>query len=143
MRRLSRNADHLLPLRKDDSMAEHSYVRTHDLASEHLLIDLREALTELHGLAPDGQNRGAITLVKQGGLSVVLTHLHAGGVIAEHSAPGTTTVQVLDGQVNIQVGDDTLEVPAGGLIAFDARVRHSVEAIEDSTLLLTLAQAHS
>ncbi|MCC6238120.1 MAG: cupin domain-containing protein [Dehalococcoidia bacterium] len=124
-------------------MAEHSYLRTHDLAAEHLLIDLGEAVTELHGLAPDGQNRGAVTLVKQGGLSVVLTHLHAGGTIAEHSAPGTTTVQVLDGQVRIQVGDETLDMLAGRLIAFDARVRHSVEAIADSTLLLTLAQAQS
>lgn len=124
-------------------MAEHSYLRTHDLAAEHLLIDLGEAVTELRGLAPDGQNRGAVTLVKQGGLSVVLTRLHAGGNLAEHSAPGTTTVQVLDGHVRIQVGDETLDVPAGRLIAFDARVRHGVEAIEDSTLLLTLAQAQS
>lgn len=124
-------------------MTEHSYLRTHDLAAEHLLIDLGEAVSELHGLAPDGQNRGAVTLVKQGGLSVVLTHLQAGGTIAEHSAPGTTTVQVLDGQVRIQVSDETLDVPAGRLIAFDARVRHSVEAIKDSTLLLTLAQAQS
>jgi len=124
-------------------MAEHSYLRTHDLAAEHLLIDIGEAVTELHGLTPDGQNRGAVTLVKQGGLSVVLTHLHAGGTIAEHSAPGTTTVQVLDGHVCVQIGDETLDVPAGRLIAFDARVRHSVEAIEDSALLLTLAQAQS
>jgi len=124
-------------------MAGHNYLRTHDLASEHLLIDLGEAVTELHGLAPDGQNRRAVTLVKQGGLSVVLTHLHAGGTLAEHSAPGTTTVQVLDGQVHVQVGNETLDVPAGRLIAFDARVRHGVEALEDSTLLLTLAQAQS
>jgi len=124
-------------------MADHSYLRTHDLASEHLLIDLGEAVTELHGLAPDGQSRGAVTLVKQGGLSVVLTHLHAGGTLAEHSAPGTTTVQVLDGHVRVQVGDDTLDVPAGRLIAFEARVRHGVEALEDSTLLLTIGQAQS
>jgi quercetin dioxygenase-like cupin family protein len=121
-------------------MVGHSYLRTHDLAAEHLLIDLAEAVTELHGLAPDGQNRGAVTLVKQGGLNVVLTHLHAGGTIAEHSAPGAATVQVLDGHVRVQVGDETLDVPAGRLIAFDAKVRHDVEAIEDSTLLLTLTQ---
>ncbi|PKN83186.1 MAG: hypothetical protein CVU47_00175 [Chloroflexi bacterium HGW-Chloroflexi-9] len=122
-------------------MTEHTYLRTHDLAAEHLLIDLGEAVTELHGLVPDSQDRSAVTLVKQGGLSVVLTHLHAGGTLAEHSAPGATTVQVLDGHVRIRVGDDTIEVPAGRLVAFDARVRHSVEALEDSVLLLTLAQA--
>ncbi len=124
-------------------MAGHTYLRTHDLSAEHLLIDLGEAVTELHGLGPDGQDRGAVTLVKQGGLSVVLMHLHAGATLAEHSAPGTTTLQVVNGHVRVQVGDETLDVPAGRLIAFDGRVRHGVEAIEDSTLLLTLAQALS
>ena len=60
-------------------MAGHSYLRTHDLSAEHLLIDLSEAVTELHGLAGAGQDRRGVTLVKQGGLNVVLTHLHAGG----------------------------------------------------------------
>lgn len=124
-------------------MAGHTYLRTHDLAAEHLVIDLREAVTELHGLAPEGQDRRGVTLVKQGGLNVVLTHLHAGGTLAEHSAPGAATVQVLDGHVRVQVGDETLDVPAGTLIAFDAKVRHDVEALEDSTLLLTLTQAQS
>ena len=40
-------------------------------------------------------------------------------------------------------GDETLEVPSGRLIAFDAQVRHHVEAIEDCTLLLTLADRPS
>lgn len=48
-------------------MAGHSYLRTHDLSAEHLLIDLSEAVTELHGLAGAGQDRRGVTLVKQGG----------------------------------------------------------------------------
>lgn len=124
-------------------MAGHTYLRTHDLAAEHLLIDLGEAVTELHGLAPGVQERRGITLVKQGGLNVVLTHVHAGGTLAEHSAPGAATVQVLDGHVRVRVGDETLDVPAGRLVAFDAKVRHDVEAIEDSTLLLTLTEPQS
>lgn len=47
-------------------MAGHSYLRTHDLSAEHLLIDLSEAVTELHGLAGAGQDRRGVTLVKQG-----------------------------------------------------------------------------
>jgi len=92
----------------------HTYLRTHDLAAEHLLIDLAEAGTELHGMVDEGQDRRGVTLVKQAGLSVA-------------------------GHVRMQVGDDTIEVKDGQLVAFDAEVRHSVEAIEDSTLLLTIS----
>jgi quercetin dioxygenase-like cupin family protein len=119
-------------------MEGHTYLRTHDLQAEHLLLDLGEALTELHGSSMGGQSRAAITLVKQDGMSVVLSHLHAGGTLQEHAAQGPATVQVLDGRVRVQIGDETLDVPGGRLVAFDSGVRHSVEAIEDSTLLLTI-----
>ena len=121
-------------------MQGHAYLRTHDLSAEHLLIDLGESVTELHGSGTGDQSRRAITLVKQDGLNVVLAHVHKGGELAEHSAPGAATVQVLDGHITVQVGDDTLDVPAGRLVAFDAKVRHHVAALEDSTLLLTLTE---
>ena len=70
---------------------------------------------------------------------IVLSHLHAGGALNEHATPGAATVQVLDGHVRVRIGDEALDLPEGRLIAFDSGVRHSVEAIEDSTLLLTLA----
>lgn len=83
-----------------------------------------------------------MTLVRQGGISVVLTHLHAGAQLREHAAPGVVTVQILDGHVRAQVRGDTLDLKSGRLLAFDSGVRHSVEAVEaveDSTLLLMLA----
>ena len=61
----------------------HTYLRTHDLEAEHMLLDIGEAVAELHGEASPGQSRRAVTLVKQGGLSLVLTHLHAGGSLQE------------------------------------------------------------
>ena len=117
---------------------EHTYLRTHDLQAEHMLLDLGEVVTELHGKSTRGQTRGAITLVKQSGMSLVLVHLHSGGTLRQHSAPGAATVQVLDGRVRVQIADESLDAPAGRLIAFDSGVRHSVEALEESTLLLTL-----
>jgi quercetin dioxygenase-like cupin family protein len=104
-----------------------------------MLLDLGAAVTELHGGSTAGQTRASVTLVKQGGLSLVLTHLHAGGNLQEHGTPGAATVQVLDGHVRVRIAEETLDVPSGRLVAFDSGVRHSVEAIEESTLLLTLA----
>jgi quercetin dioxygenase-like cupin family protein len=124
-------------------MEGHTYLRTHDLAAHHMLLDLGQVVTELHGEAAREQSRGAITLVKEGGLNLVLTHLHEGALMHEHRTPGAATVQVLDGRVRVQVGDETVEVTSGRLMAFNAGVRHSVEALEDSTLLLTLASENS
>ncbi len=121
-------------------MNGHSYLRTHNLEAEHMLVDLGEAVTELHGESGRDRARGGVTLVKEGGLSVVLVHLHSGATIQEHTVPGVATVQVLDGHVHVRVGDDPLDAPAGRLLAFKSGSRHSVEAIEDSTLLLTLTE---
>ena len=119
-------------------MQGHNYLRMHDLQAERMVLDLAQVVTELHGASSRGQSRTAVTLVKQGGMSIVLTHLHAGSSLEEHAAPGAASVQVLDGHVHVEIGDETLDVPGGRLIAFDSGVRHRVEALEDSTLLLTL-----
>jgi quercetin dioxygenase-like cupin family protein len=103
-----------------------------------MLLDLGEVVTELHGVSNSGQTRGAITLIKEGGISVVLSHLHAGGKLEEHAAAGPVTVQVLDGHVRVNIGDESLDVRSGRLVAFRGGVRHAVEALEDSTLLITL-----
>jgi quercetin dioxygenase-like cupin family protein len=119
-------------------MNEHKYLRTHDLEAGHMLLDLGQIVTELHGASARGQSRRGITLVKQGGMSLVLTHLHSGAILQEHAARGAATVQVLDGHVRLEIGDESLDVPAGRLVAFNAGVQHSVEALAESTLLLTL-----
>lgn len=124
-------------------MDGHTYLRTHDLAAEHLLLDLAAASEELRAHDAGAQDRQGITLVRQGGLSIVLSHLRAGSRLQEHAAPGAATVQVLEGEVRAQVGDASLDLAAGHLVAFDAKVRHSVEAVTDATLLLTLADAKS
>lgn len=120
-------------------MTGHSYLRTHTLKAEHLFLDLGEAAVELR-TSEHEQDRHAVTLVRESGLSVVLTHLRAGATMQEHAAPGPTTVHVLDGHVRFRLGEEQFEAAEGRLVAFDAGVRHSVEAVEDSTLLLTLSE---
>lgn len=63
----------------------------------------------------------------------------AGARLGEHENPGEATVQVLLGRVRLTAGEDAWEVRRGDLIIVpDAR--HSVEALEDSALLLTVAK---
>jgi quercetin dioxygenase-like cupin family protein len=122
-------------------MDGHTYLRTHDLEAEHMVLDLGRVVTDLHAGSEPGQARRSVTLVKQGGMSIVLTHLHEGSTIHEHQAPGAVSIHVLDGLVHVHIGDEEIELRGGRLIAFNSGVRHSVEAIEESTLLLTLTAA--
>jgi quercetin dioxygenase-like cupin family protein len=125
-------------------MEGRTYLRTHTLQAEHLFIDLGEAAVDLRAEAGDEQDRRAVTLIQESGMHVVLVYLKTGAVLREHAAPGPATVQVLDGHVRVDLGENEhLDASAARLIAFDAGVRHEVEALEDSTLLLTLSNAPS
>ena len=65
--------------------------------------------------------------------------LRADVVLAEHENPGEATVQVLHGRVVLSAGEDSWSGWTGYLIIVpDAP--HSLTAVEDSTVLLTVVK---
>ncbi len=63
----------------------------------------------------------------------------AGATLAEHENPGEATVQVLRGRVRLSSGERSWEARTGDMI-FVPDARHSLEALEDSAVLLTVAK---
>lgn len=70
-------------------------------------------------------------------LKQALLTLTAGASLAEHEAPPEATLQVIDGRVTLDAGEDSWELGSGELIAIPP-TRHSVTAVEDSAFLLTI-----
>lgn len=65
--------------------------------------------------------------------------LAAGRKLDDHDNPGEATLYVLHGRVNLRSGDDSWEGSPGDLLIIpDAR--HSLEALENSAVLLTVAK---
>ena len=104
-------------------------------------LDLREAAQGTWSQLTTPPGHTATTLVKQSGLRVVLLVLRAGAEIPAHRAQAEITVQVLRGEIRFRMGADTRDLTVGRLLAVGRGLEHSVEAIEDAEVLLTLGGA--
>jgi quercetin dioxygenase-like cupin family protein len=65
--------------------------------------------------------------------------LAQGAVLADHLSPGEATLQVLRGRVRLNAGKDSWDARTGDLLDIPDG-RQSVEALEPSVILLTVAK---
>jgi quercetin dioxygenase-like cupin family protein len=72
-------------------------------------------------------------------LRQTLVALRAGQGLAEHESPGEATLQVLQGHVRLTAGDDAWEGRGGDHLTIPP-VRHALDSIEDSVIMLTVAK---
>lgn len=92
-------------------------------------------------LAPLGvelHRASTMALVKAHEFEAIRLILEAGRELPAHSVSGQFTLHCLEGRVAIGLADSSLELAAHDWVYFDAGVTHSVQAIEDSSLLLTI-----
>ena len=84
-------------------------------------------------------DRNAITLYKTEGLRIVLIALHKEAELKTHTAPGTITVQVLEGEISFRTEKQTANLGKDQMLALHSKIPHSVFAREESIFLLTMA----
>ncbi len=80
----------------------------------------------------------ARTLVRAEDLRLVLIVMKAGARIAEHQASDTAVIQALSGHVQLRLTSTIADLPSGRLIVLERGLRHDVEALAESSFLLTL-----
>ncbi|XZE17810.1 cupin domain-containing protein [Pirellulaceae bacterium SH449] len=81
-------------------------------------------------------------LIKSQNFEVIRMVMLAGKAIAEHSAKGEVIVQCLEGTVLFNMAGNSVKLQGGQLIYLEAGEPHSVKAIVDSSLLLTMFLHH-
>lgn len=84
-------------------------------------------------------DRVAASLVKHRDLTVTVLLLRKGARLNEHTARGSISLQVVAGAVRFRAAGDEKTITPGMLCVLDREIPHAVEALEESTLLLTAA----
>ncbi len=109
------------------------------MAGPSLEFDLSEQIGLLRNEEAYQHGRTSKTLVKHPDLRIVLTALKAGQHIQEHKAAGRISVQTVTGHIRMHLPDRTVDLPAGRMLVLDREMPHDVEALEESSFLLTMA----
>lgn len=111
---------------------------SHPVSGPMLSFSLWEELKLVRSHLDGATTRSARTLVKEGALRVTLVGLAPGGTISEHKADGPVTIHVLEGEITVASGGESLVLGDGMLAALEAGVSHGVHAPKGGAFLLTV-----
>ncbi len=89
-----------------------------------------------HGWHDSGHS--AKTLAKHHDQRIVLVAMKAGTQMLRHQTAAAVSIHVLSGRVQVTVGTSTIELASGTLLALDRLLPHDVEALEDSSFVLSV-----
>ena len=97
---------------------------------------LMEQIKETSSWKDGKQN--ALVIFKTDGLKIVLIALHKGAEMARHTADGIISVQVLEGRMQFNTDQQSVELNKGQMQVLHERIPHSVLAIDETIFMLTL-----
>jgi quercetin dioxygenase-like cupin family protein len=112
-------------------MEKPELIKNITLSEPHVLLDLVD------------YEKGRIvsrTFAQNDALSLTLFAFDQGEGLSTHAASGDAMVQVLDGEVSLNIGGEKVTAKAGEVVVMPADVPHSVDAIKPFKMLLTVVK---
>ncbi len=109
------------------------------LDAQQVTIDLPSFIKQIRNeQAWKDSDRNAITVFKTNGMRIVLIALHKGAQMIKHTAEGMISVQVLEGQMQFNTDERSVDLGKGQMLALHTGIPHSLLAREETVFLLTL-----
>lgn len=83
-------------------------------------------------------DRNAITIFKSMMMRIVLIALHKGAEMKKHTATGTLSLQVIEGEMQFTTDEQSIILSSGQMLVLHEGIPHSVLAKKETIFLLTL-----
>jgi quercetin dioxygenase-like cupin family protein len=109
------------------------------MIAEHEQFDVLHEIAEAERQKPWASGVHSRTLLKKSDLRVVLISMQAAARLKEHHADGTSSLYVVQGHIRYSTQGQVYDLRGGSLFTLGASIKHSVEAVEESSFLLTIS----
>ena len=113
----------------------------HQVSGPELTFSLAAEMASLRTELRTAPSRSAKTLIKEGPVTVTLIGVNPGGSLHAHKANGPITIQVLEGELELAIGEATRALPTGTLLGLDGGITHAVHSAHGGIFLLTVVAA--
>jgi quercetin dioxygenase-like cupin family protein len=110
----------------------------HPVSGDVLSFELAQEMDAVRRELAGAAGRVARTLVKEGALRITLVGVSAGGGLREHKADGPISIEVLEGDVEVEAGGRRWPLASGALLVLEAGAPHAVRSARGGLFLLTL-----
>ena len=110
-----------------------------NMTSDLARFDLTHEIAGSEQQKPWPSGIHAKTLYKKKDFRVVLISMETGAQIKEHHVDGASSVQILKGHVRYSAQGQAYDLQMGCLITLGASIKHEVESLDESGVLLTIS----
>ena len=102
------------------------------------IVDIAREIRAEAAYAHEGHT--ARTLIREADLRILLVVMRAGSIMKEHRVAETASIHAVTGHVRLHLPDRVADLSTGRLLVLEPGLPHDVEALQESTLLLTLGR---